>query len=80
MPSSFTPRRMNGSTVVRSSVPPVKPELAMQPFGIIVRVSHASVAPPTGSIAPAHIAFSSGRVPICSVSRARMCLAPSDRR
>ena len=72
MPSSFTPRRIKGITVVWRSVPPVSPELAMQPCGIIVRVSHASVAPPTGSTAPAQLAFSSARVPICSVSRARM--------
>ena len=66
IPSSFTPRRMNGSTVVWSSVPPVSPELAMHPPYIIVRVSHASVSPPTASTAAAHVAFSSGRVPICS--------------
>ena len=51
-------------TVVRNSVPPVNPELAMLPPYIMVRVSHASTSPPTGSTAPAHVAFSSGRVPI----------------
>ncbi len=29
IPSRLTPRRMNGTTVVWSSVPPVSPELAM---------------------------------------------------
>ena len=80
MPSSFTPRRMNGSTVVCRSVPPVSPELAMHPLYCMVRVSHASVSPPTASTAPAHSDFSSGRVPFCSPFRESTSFAPSDRR
>ena len=80
MPSSFTPRRMNGRTVVFRSVPPVSPEFAIAPLYIIVRVSHASVSPPTTSTAPAQSGFSTGRVPICSVWREITSLAPSDLR
>ncbi len=80
IPSSFTPRRMNGSTVVRSSVPAVRPQFAMAPPYAIERVSQARMSPPTASTAPAHVAFSRGRVPISSVARDKTADAPSSRR
>ncbi len=52
----------------------------MQPPYIIVRVSQASMSPPTGSTAPAHIDFSSGRVPMSSEPRVRTFVAPSMRK
>ena len=58
----------------------VNPLLAIEPPCIIVRVSHASVSPPTASTAPAHVAFSSGLVPISNVPRTSSFDAPSERR
>ena len=80
IPSKFTPRRMNGNTVVLSSALPAIPMLAMFPQNLVVRVSHASRSPPTLSIAPAHCASSRGRDPGLTASRSRMRLAPSARR
>ena len=52
MPSRFTPRRMNGMTVVLRSAPPASPTLAMFPQKSTWRVSPASISPPTLSMAP----------------------------
>ena len=63
MPSRFTPRRMNGMTVVLSSAPPASPTLAMFPQKSTWRVSPASISPPTLSMAPPNRAGSSARLP-----------------
>ena len=52
MPSSSTPRRMNGITVVFTSQPCARPTLAMVPPTFITRVSHESCSPPRLSTAP----------------------------
>ena len=46
MPSRFTPRRMNGSTVVCSSALPARPMLAMLPQKSTVRVSQVQLVQP----------------------------------
>ena len=52
MPSRFTPRRMNGNTVVATLGPPATPQDAILPPSAMVRSNPASVSPPTLSIAP----------------------------
>ena len=80
MPSRFVPRRMNGSTVVASGTPPVRPLAATDAPYRSVRSTWARVAPPTQSTAPAQRSFSSGR-PASGVSSLRSITsaAPSER-
>ena len=52
IPSSATPRRMNGKTVVSSFGPPALPLAATAAPVLSVRSTYGSVAPPTASTAP----------------------------
>ena len=62
MPSRFTPRRINGNTVVLSVAPPAKPQDATLPPLATDRSTPASVSPPALSIAPAQRSDSNGRL------------------
>jgi hypothetical protein len=55
VPSSEMARYMKARTLVFRSLPPACPNVTILPSERVVRISHASVSPPTGSIAPAHL-------------------------
>ena len=80
IPSSATPRRMNGRTVVSSFAPPALPDDATAAPGRSVRRTYGSVAAPTVSTAPAQRADSSGRgLSAVHSSRGTIPAAPSAR-
>jgi hypothetical protein len=67
---------MNGITEVVKDRPAALPMLAMTPSFCIVRVRAPSGAPPSESIAPCHMAGSSGRSPTTSVVASTTSAAP----
>ena len=79
MPSSATPRRMNGKTVVSSFGPEALPLAATAAPVRRVRSTYGSVAAPTASTAPAHRSDSSGLPAAVTSSRVRIPAAPSAR-
>ncbi len=79
IPSSATPRRMKGNTVVVRSAPLALPDDATAAPLRSVRSTYGSVAAPTVSTAPAQRAESSGRPGAVTSSRVRNPAAPSSR-
>lgn len=79
MPSSDTPRRIKGNTVVLNAIPPVLPEAATaDPYRMDASTA-AKVPPPTESTAPAHVSFCSGRAGSPTPDRSTRAEAPSAR-
>ena len=72
IPSSATPRRMNGKTVVSNFAPPALPQAATDAPVRSVRSTYGSVAAPTASTAPAHRSDSSGLPSPVTSSRDRI--------
>ena len=77
MPSSETPRRMNGATEVGRSMPCASPQAATAPSALVMASTLASVVDPTASIPAAQRSLPSGLPGFDSSARSRISAAPS---